>query len=81
VREWMQWFTRTHEVESIGMGGAVWRLRRLPRAGGVDQQDAKLMAALDVCRHVANELLAMRLAPSEQDELKAFHEQQVRERG
>lgn len=80
LSEWGFWFGKTHDVEAIGMGGAVWRLRRLPQSGGLDQQDAKLMAALDHYRSVANELLAKRqAAASAEDELKQFHARETRD--
>lgn len=51
------WFDVTHEVEAVGMGGAVYRLVRLPEAGAVGDQDAWLMEALGVMRDEANAVL------------------------
>lgn len=74
VREVMSWFARTHEVEAVGMGGAIWRMKRLPASGGLDQQDARLMASLDYCRAVANHLLAKRREKEGMD-LATWHDQ------
>ncbi len=77
----MFWFARTHEVDAMGLGGAAWRFRRMPRSGGLDRQDARLLAALDFIRGVANGLLAkQRSAKSDQDELRQFHDREVRKR-
>ena len=70
TREILHWFPLTHEVEAVGLGGAVWRLVRLPRAGGLGDQDARLMRALEHARGVANHLLARRRA--EHDEARAL---------
>jgi hypothetical protein len=51
--EVLGWFDRTHEVTG-GYGVAWWRLRDLPGAGGVDEQDARLMAGLEFVRHMEN---------------------------
>lgn len=77
IRFCLDWFYRTHEVEAIGMGGAIWRRRHLPREGGLGAQDARLMAALDVLRQTANALLRSAQAPSAEDELKAFHQKET----
>lgn len=77
-REWLDWFVLTHEVEAFGMGGAIWKLRRLPRQGGLETQDAKLMAALDHCRRTANHLLARRRnAADGTQELQQFHKKET----
>jgi len=74
----VEWFRRTHEVEAVGVGSAIWRLRQLPTAGGLGAQDARLMSALDATRSVANELLRSSIARrSQEDELRAFHEQET----
>lgn len=81
VNEAMGWFKRTHEVEAVGMGGSIWRMRRLPRAGGLADQDAWLMAALDYSRAISNRLLsARRTKQDELDELHGIHDQQRREK-
>lgn len=46
------WFARTHQVVD-----GVWRLVRLPIAGGTGAQDARLMAGLDIARDAANAVL------------------------
>ena len=80
VQEALYWFGRTHDVEVLGLGGAVWRLVRLPTSGGPDVQDAKVMATLDFCRAVSNRLLAT-AKNAKTDDLKEFHDQQRQERG
>lgn len=74
VREVLGWFGRTHEVEAVGMGGAVWRLKRLPASGGLDQQDAWLTEALAFCRGIANHLLSKSREKAEMD-LATWHDQ------
>lgn len=55
-------FQDTHHVVIAPMGGAAWYERRvLPHAGGVDEQDAFEMQALDVLRLVHNALLEERM--------------------
>lgn len=51
------WFDATHEVEVVGLGGAVCRVVRLPGPGSVGQQDAWLWDALGVLRDEANGIL------------------------
>ena len=51
------WFDATHEVEVVGMGGAVCRCVRLPQAGAVGDQEAWLWEALGVMRDEANAVL------------------------
>lgn len=82
VTEVVGWFKRTHEVEAVGMGGgAVWRMRRLPRDGGLADQDAWLMEALDYSRAISNRLLdARRSKRDEFDELHGIHDDNRREK-
>lgn len=47
----------THEIVT-SLAGARWQLARLPRAGAVADQDARLMAALAVLCSVENAMLA-----------------------
>lgn len=55
-------FQDTHHIVIAPMGGAAWYERRvLPHAGGVDEQDAFEMQALDVLRLVHNALLEERM--------------------
>lgn len=73
VHTWGLWFHRTHEVAAIGMAGAMWHLRHLPGPGGIGQQDAKLMAALDWYRQIANTLLRRAAQGDSTAELRSFH--------
>jgi len=57
------WFAATHEMTG-GFGVAWWRLERLPESGGVDEQDARLMASLEYVRQLQNTLLAEDRKPS-----------------
>jgi hypothetical protein len=75
VKQAIAWFYLTHEVETVGMGGLVWRLRRLPRAGGLEDQDAWLMEALAYLRAVANELLMTNRKP-EDEGLREWHDKE-----
>jgi len=52
------WFALTHEVEAVGMGGAVCRCVRLPGPGSLADQDAWLWEALGIMRDVSTEILA-----------------------
>lgn len=52
------WFELTHEVEAMGMGGAVCRLVRLPAAGAIGDQDAWLMEALSIVRDTSNRMMS-----------------------
>lgn len=47
----------THEIVSTG-AAAWWQMVRLPRAGAVADQDARLMDALAVLRGVENVMLS-----------------------
>lgn len=70
------WFALTHELEPAGLKRpAVWRLKRYPRAGGVNRQEAWLLGALRWAREVANHLVQRRGAGAT-DELRAFHDAQ-----
>lgn len=74
TRDVIGWFGRTHDVEPVGMGGSVWRMKRLPEDGGLADQDAWLMQALDHCRAVHNHLLARR-QQQRAESLQTWHEQ------
>ena len=56
IEEAFEWFHATHEV-IVDFGGPSWRRMALPAAGGVGDQDARLMATLDHLRTVMNALL------------------------
>ena len=71
----LQWFDWTHEL--TGTFGAVWwSMVRLPRAGAMGQQDARLMAGLEVVRNLKNRMLMSEQRKGDPDrEREAFHEQ------
>ena len=74
------WFQLTHEVE-VGDGGAMWRRRSLPAAGGLDEQDTVLLQSLGVIEAVANTLLWERRKKGDPDrEREAFHDRVRAER-
>lgn len=76
TREAIAWFQRTHQVEAVGLGGAVWRLAHMPQPGGLGAQEAWLMDALAHCRMVSDSLLRERRDRlSDEDELKQVHEE------
>ncbi len=56
VKDVLAWFDRTHGLQ-IGFGAVTWQLQRLPGSGGVGEQDARLMAALEWTRDLKNALL------------------------
>lgn len=80
VRETLAWFDRTHQVEALGLGAAVWRLTRLPYPGGLAAQPARLMQALDHCRAVSNHLLSRRQAAAQDDDLARWHREDIKTR-
>lgn len=50
----LRWFDLTHEpVPAEGR----WRRTALPSSGGAGDQDARLMEALEVLRHVHDDIL------------------------
>ena len=51
-----EWFALTHQVVS-GFGVAYWQRTALPAAGGLGDQDAWLMQALEYLRRVKDQLL------------------------
>jgi hypothetical protein len=59
LHELFRWFALTHELEvsTVGTAGARWRLVRLPDAGSLADQDAKLMFGLEYLRGIENELI------------------------
>lgn len=76
----MFWFTATHEVEAIGLGGVRWRLVRMPGAGTVADQDAKLWSALEYMRTLANELLVADKPVDDSKGLRDWHDRTVARR-
>ena len=54
VEEAFAWFYETHELEGGGDRPPAWRRTVLPAAGGVAEQDARLMATLDYLRTILN---------------------------
>ena len=81
TRDALMWFQRTHSVEAFGLGGAFWKLTRLPSPGGLVSQDRWLMAAIDHCRMVSNDLLAKRRATkTDEESLREIHDAHRRER-
>jgi hypothetical protein len=77
VEDILAWFYRTHEIDA-GLAGGRWRLSQLPRAGGIEDQEARLLEALDHCRAVQNAMLAERReATAAQREARAFHQKHI----
>jgi hypothetical protein len=64
VESALRWFDATHEIE-IRDGRAWWRRTVLPGPGGLGEQDAKLMAALDLLRRVHNDMLTPKTKPTD----------------
>lgn len=59
VEEYEWWFEQTHEISAVGMSTLlVCRCVRLPEAGSVGEQEARLWQALTVLAATTNELLA-----------------------
>ena len=56
TKETLAWFDRTHEPHAAGFT-VLWQRVSLPGPGGVSDQDARLMAALDHVRDLKNALL------------------------
>lgn len=79
TRDTLSWFEQTHEVEAVGMGGAVWRLKRLPADGGLADQDAKLMRAIDYCLAVSNRILVEQRQQRE-DDFGKWHDEDIKTR-
>lgn len=63
----MTWFDLTHELTADPWGRPSWRRRSLPGPGGVGDQDARLMAALDELLQVHNEMLSTRTRGADED--------------
>ena len=59
----LAWFDITHRVVPIGGGLSRWERIGLPRAGGIDVQEEKLMAALDHLLLIRETLLRREQAP------------------
>lgn len=57
IEEAFTWFRETHEL-TYEHGAAAWRRVALPAAGGVGDQDSRLMATLDHLKSVFNVRLA-----------------------
>lgn len=55
----LRWFDSTYELTEI-RGRVVFRRTELPGPGGVGDQDARLMDALEVLRRVHDDLMAPR---------------------
>jgi hypothetical protein len=53
----LHWFEQTHQLV-VNQAGAQWMRTALPHAGGIAEQDARLMDTLDFLRTVHNELAA-----------------------
>lgn len=56
TRDVLRWFDQTHELQ-VGFGAATWHRHSLPGPGGLGDQDARLMAGLDLVRDEKNLLL------------------------
>jgi hypothetical protein len=56
VESALHWFDATHDVAQVGKRW-MYRLVRLPGPGGLSEQSAQLMAALDLLRHVHNDVM------------------------
>jgi hypothetical protein len=61
VREYREWFGLTHQLAG-GPGWVGWQRTALPVAGGLEDQPAKLMAALD-CLAAEENALILRARP------------------
>lgn len=51
----LQWFEMTHELV-VEQGRAQWMRTALPHAGGVGDQDTRLLATIEYLRAVHNQL-------------------------
>ncbi len=58
VEEAFTWFHATHDVALLDGQKPQWRRTCLPAAGGIAEQDARLMATLEHLRTVLNGRLA-----------------------
>jgi hypothetical protein len=58
----LRWFDATHELVTDATGRAWYRRTALPGAGGVGEQDAQLMDALDLLRRVHDDLVRKKAA-------------------
>lgn len=56
AKEVLAWFEQTHEMVA-NSGVLWWRMHTLPQAGGLDAQDARLMAGLEYMRDLHNALV------------------------
>lgn len=62
------WFLQTHEIQHDPMTGqSQWRRFALPMGGGAGDQDARLMAGLDLMRSLYNEVIADEVRLSERE--------------
>lgn len=77
----LRWFFATHE-QTATMGASWWRLAHLPRAGGVEAQDAWLWTALSIVRDEMNRALWARMrVKSGGASLQTWRERVAQERG
>lgn len=63
VESALRWFDATYERETLEPG-ARWRRMDLPAPGGMGEQDAGLMDALDLLRRVHNDLVRPKTKPT-----------------
>lgn len=56
-RLWLRLFRRTHQLRVVGFGGLQIEMVAFPSAGGVWDQDAKTIEALDIIEQVNSEIL------------------------
>ena len=63
VKAWLSLFDLTHELRT-GQGGAYFQRVAFPASGGVDEQPARTLEALNVIRRVRNRMLVERAQPA-----------------
>lgn len=64
IEAWLGLFALTHELRSAGPGVVRYERVALPVAGGVADQPARTLEALNVIRHAWNGYIAERLEPA-----------------
>ena len=53
-----RWFAQCYAIQVDAMSGhAEWKRTNLPRAGGIGEQDSRLMHGLEACAAISNEIL------------------------
>ncbi len=76
----LTWFELTHQLVAQ-FGTAYWMRTALPQAGGIGEQDARLMDALEVLRSVHDQVVADELnRRANEREVERWHYSQKRRR-